>query len=55
MKIDEDRNITVDLTKDRVSSLNAGISITTENGVKIILPFDKIKKESSEKIDNDFQ
>lgn len=55
MKIDENRNITINLAKDHVSSLNSAISITTENGIKVILPYDKIKNNEHEKIDNDFQ
>lgn len=55
MKIDENRNITVDLNKDQVNSLNSGISITSENGVKVILPYNKIKNNNNEKIDNNFQ
>jgi hypothetical protein len=54
MKIDENRNITVDLTKDEVNSLNSGLSITAENGVKVILPYNKIKNNDYEKIDNNF-
>ena len=55
MKIDENRNITVDLTKDQVISLKSGISIITESGVKVILPYNKIKENNYEKINNDFQ
>ena len=55
MKIDENRNITVDLSKDQVISLKSGISITTENGVKVILPYNKIQENSDKKINNDFQ
>ena len=55
MKIDENRNITVDLTKDQVSSVNSGISITSENGMKIILPSNKIKKNNDKQTDNDLK
>ena len=55
MKIDENRNITIELTKDQVGSLNSGLSITTENGIKVILPYNKIKNNNYEEIDNYFQ
>ena len=55
MKIDANRNITVDLTKDRVISLKSGIVIIAENGIKVILPYNKIKENNYDKINNDFQ
>lgn len=46
MKIDENRNITIDLNKDEVISLNSGMSIVNENGIRITLPYEKIKNQT---------
>ncbi len=48
MKIDEDRNITIDISRDFVIQNNSGINIISENGMKFVLPYGKIQNSKEQ-------
>jgi len=47
MKIDEDRNITIEMSRDVVIENNSGINIISENGLKFVLPYEKIRNSQN--------
>ena len=46
MKIDENRNITIDTSRDFIIQNNSGINIISDNGMKFVLPYVKIQNSN---------